>query len=145
MTADPIRRRKVSAILRPLSRTDEDDMLNAIRPSLYASHVPENFMDFGLSGAAEERRRIRRERLWRHCYRAGIVFVMLAIGFIAGYNVRLSMTEVKRRAEVIQDQGWTRIAYGVQQGKRRCAMDWREGCLVCQYRSLNGTSRSTMC
>jgi hypothetical protein len=145
MTAEPIRSRKVADILRPLTRTDEDAMLNAIRPLTYASHVPENFMDFGTPGALEERRRVRRERLYRRCFWPVIVFVMLAIGFVAGYNVRLSMTEVKRRAEVVQDQGWTRIAYGVQQGKRRCAMDWREGCLVCQYRSLNGTTRSTMC
>ena len=145
MTADPIRRRKVSDILRPLTRSSEDDMLNAIRPSLYGPYVVENFFDLGLPGALEERKRERRERRYRRWFWSLIVTVAFTVGISIGWNVRLSMAEIQRRTEVVQDQGWKRIAYGVQQGKRRCAMDWREGCLVCQYRSLNGTTRSTMC
>lgn len=76
------------------SKPDADEeALRRIRPLLYASHVPENFMDFGLPRAAEERKQLRRERLWRHVYRVGIAFALLGIGFIAGYNIHLRIAE----------------------------------------------------
>ena len=102
-------------------------------------------VDLGTPMLAESRRREKHDRIWRRVYRVAMWAILLAAFFIAGYNTRLNVTEAQRRAEIVHDAGWTRIAYLIPQGKRRCAMEWREGCLVCEHRSLRGTVRSTMC
>lgn len=122
-----------------------DETLLMIEAMTHRAWVPENFQSFGTPRAAEERKQARRERLWRHVYRAGMVFVVLSVGIILGYNLRINATEVKRRAEVMQQMPYTRIAMLVPVDKRRCRMDWREGCLVCEHRALRGTAKSTMC
>ena len=137
----------------------EEEALRQVRPLLYAAHVPEKYQNSGTPRAAAERKRIRRERLWRHSYRVGITLVLLGIGFMAGYNVRIGITETKRSAEVTQyipsfrEQRESvqrarreyRAAMLVPQPKRKCAMNWSENCLVCEHRSLSGTVKSTMC
>lgn len=99
----------------------------------------------GLPGIREQRHREKLDRLWRWTWRIGMWAILLIAFFLAGYNARINLTEAKRRAEVVHEQGFTRIGMLVPQGKRRCRMDWREGCLVCEHRSLSGTVRSTMC
>ena len=81
MTTESIRMQRVSAIVRNLK--SEDEMLNAIRPIMYAPDL----MDFGTPDAAEERRQARREKLYRRCFRIGMVVVLLIIGFYVGRNV----------------------------------------------------------
>lgn len=67
----------------------EDEVLRAVRPRLYLSD--DSLMDFGTPGAAEERRQIRRLRWYRFCFWAGMVVVVLAIGFAVGYNVHVHL------------------------------------------------------
>ena len=100
---------------------------------------------FGLPGIREQRAREKRERLYRRIFRVASWALLLAAFFLAVYNTRLNMTETKRRAEVLQQMGYTRIAMLVPQGKRKCAMEWHENCLVCEFRMLGGTLKSTMC
>lgn len=101
--------------------------------------------DLGLPGLREQRSREKRDRIWRRVWRICMWALLLAGFFALGYNTRVNLSEAQRRAEVVQDMGWKRIAMLVPQGKRKCAMDWREGCLVCEHRTLGGTVKSTMC
>jgi hypothetical protein len=94
---------------------------------------------------AEQRRREKRERIYRWCWRIGMWAVLLSMAFILGYNTRINATEAQRRAGLVYESDWTRIAMAVPTGKRRCAMEWRENCLVCEFRMLSGTQKSTMC
>lgn len=113
------------------------------RPHRPIIHRPSD--DLGLPTIGEQRRRDKRERRYRWAWRIGVWASALSFAFIVGYNTRLSFTEARHRAEVMQQIGWTRIAFLVPQGKRKCAVDWHEGCLVCEHRSLSSTVRSTMC
>lgn len=65
-----------------------------VKPLLEApAHIAESIMDFGTPREAVERKRRRLERQWRILYRAGLAFALLAMGFIAGYNVHLRIAE----------------------------------------------------
>jgi ferric-dicitrate binding protein FerR (iron transport regulator) len=120
--------------------------LHALNPSPVAGHPSrEAIADLGLPSIAEQRKREKRERRWRRVYRVAMWTILLSAFFLAGYNTRISLTEAKHRAQVIEQMGLYRAAMLVPQGKRKCAMDWREGCLVCEHRALRGTVKSTMC
>jgi hypothetical protein len=120
--------------------------LRTLRLAPHASHpAPQAQADFGLPSIREQRKREKRDRLYRRVFRVAMWAILLAAFFIAGYNTRLNLTEAKRRAEITHEMGWKRIAMLVPQGKRKCAVDWNEGCLVCEHRSLSGTVKSTMC
>jgi hypothetical protein len=100
---------------------------------------------YGLPGIREQRAREKRDRVYRRIYRVVMWAILLGVFFLIGYNTRLNATEATRRAEVVHELGWTRIAMLVPTGKRKCAMEWRENCLVCEFRMLSGTQKSTMC
>ena len=85
------------------------------------------------------------DRIWTHAWRVLMWAVLLLSFFLAGYNMRLSATETIRRAEILSSMGYTRLAMFVPQEKRKCAMEWHEGCLVCEHKMLRGTVKSTMC
>ena len=86
-----IRHRKVLSIMQRLPRDLELDMLNAIKPNLYGPYVVESFMDLGLPSALEDRKRARRERMYRRLFWPLIVFVALSIGISIGWNVHLAL------------------------------------------------------
>lgn len=110
------------------------------------NHESPSFDELGLPGLREQRRREKIDRWWRRVWRVAMWAILLAAFFAAGYNTRLNVTEAKRRAEVVQDMGWTRIAMTIPQGKRKCAVEWHEGCLVCIHRALGGASvKSSHC
>ena len=109
------------------------------------NHVPRELADLGLPNLREQRRREAIARWWRRGWRIGTTIIVVGLAFSLGYNTRLAATEAKRRAEIVQDLGWKRLAMTIPQGKRKCAVEWSEGCLVCIHRALGGTVKSTMC
>lgn len=103
-------------------------------------------MDLGSPGLAEQRAKEKLDRIYRRYFRILMLTVALLGAFSMGYQTRMNATEAKHRAEVVQQEAWkARNAMYVPMAKRGCAMEWREGCLVCQHRSLGGKITSTMC
>jgi hypothetical protein len=58
--------------------------------------------DLGLPGLREQRRREKRDRIYRRIFRVAMWTLLISAVFIAGYNTRLNMnTQVENLAEAL--------------------------------------------
>lgn len=104
-----------------------------LKSRLALQQAPVDF-DLGMPAAVKKD---KLERAWLRVWRFVVWPIALSISAIVGYNLPREPHHITEGKP---------IAYGVQQGKRKCAIDIHEGCLTCEHKSLGGTAvRSTHC
>ena len=94
--------------------------------------VPQDY----LPTLREQRHQELVDRMWLRIWRYAVWPLAMMISAIVGYNLP------HEPRHVIEGKP---IAYGVQMGKRKCAIDIHEGCLTCEFKTLGETVRSTHC
>lgn len=68
-----------------LSPQDEDELLKLVRPRTYLTD--DSWTNWGLPDSIEDRKKAKRERIYRVFYWIGVYFVIFAVGFFVGRNI----------------------------------------------------------
>jgi len=134
---------RLMAHIRPPKRADYSDIYqDTVR--LAGAHG-RNFMGLGTPMQAQRRARERRERIWHRCLVIGSVIGIFAAGAVTGSNTSADKPTLKQRVTALRTVGIDRAPMLLPSDRRRCAVDWHEGCLVCVHRNSGGIFKTSMC